>query len=97
MCIDTCLRPMTRDESLEFVNIIAQVLGRDRGIFHEGKRLRIAFLSHREPERHCTQLPNTGLTGGLDNGVPVITKAASTTLVFVCSKSRRQELRRVVV
>ena len=46
---------------MKAVDVIAQFLGRDGGVFDEGERLRIFLHRHRKTERGFAQIPDAGL------------------------------------
>ena len=82
MRIDAGLGLVPRDDLQELVDVVAQVLGGDRGVLDERDRLGVSFLGHRQPQRHRPQLPDARLRRRIGDRQLVITKPMLTQVVL---------------
>ena len=68
----------------------AQLLRRNRGVFHERDRLRVFLHRHRKTQRGFAQAPDLRLRRRIGFGVIVIAEAARAQICFERGKARRQ-------
>ena len=95
--IDAGRRPVARDDLQELVDIVAQVLGRDRGVLDERDRLGVSFLGHRKPQRHRAELPHACLRRRVRDGQMAIAQPVLTQFVLQGGEPGRQEVGAFVV
>ncbi len=90
--VDAGDRVVVANDLKKPLDVVAEPLGRDRGVLDKRQRLRVAFHRHRQPQRCLAKTPDPRLIGGAGRPPPAAAEAGRAELAFELLQPRQQIL-----